>query len=570
MQVTRRTAGGPGSARPSGRAAGETGLAGKRQRNREYEAAWKQDVVGDGMISSLLYQVSKEIARGDAALGGACAPLGASCGPPCTPRAAGRSAGLSERFTPSRVQAESEEALDRLRSRLRSTFGSLLSAYGALDFNKDGQMTFGELKSGLAKRGLLSSRGDALRELRMAFAGMDVDRHGCLTVKDWVRGTPEDDGARPLQSPEASVAEGAAEMWHGRPAWSHRQPRKSPLAQALFEVHMEEHPLPEPVRRGLPKYFPMPPHYGVLDRSDAFLEKRQQHHATPTAEERELALHCTARPKMAPASARWARDRDAPTRDPPEPRYMRKVAEDLAQQAARESSCCTFRPAILQRSARHFDQIVDDGKEWHDRLYDRTRRPPAYDRMGLMGKKMTKDVEETFFRERVPRISEGSKRRARSAGCRLGVHDRLHKNLPRGRDRHSDDEREGGRAVVAVRYTRSVSFLHRSPGKAGETSDEAATTVVDSPWSAASPGAPTLRLGETLSPTSIPRRGRSNSQASMERLPTAHLQEVQDAAPATTHRLVACADTTDLLSTVAIYARALDGRNAGLAEDYGL
>jgi len=543
------------STKPSAQESARTGV---RQRNREYDAPWKQEIIADSMISGLLYQVSKQLTWvADADIKG----VGAFKSDKLCD--AGRPGSLSARCARSTAKAENEGALARLRSALCSRFGSLSSAFRTLDENGDGTLTFGELQSGLSKYRVLGQRACVLQELRMAFNGMDPDRRGVLRLKDWVRGTAEDDVARAPSRSEESVVDQIAVSSPVRPMWSHRQPKMSPIpALSLFDRHEKEHPLPVPVKKDLPNYFPMPPHYGVLERSDIFLEKRQELQTrSPNAEQREFATHCRFKPEMSPKSLTMTKRMGGPMGErgtTAEAKNKQKVTEGFVSQAAKEVAACTFQPAILRRSARHFGQLVDDGQQWHDRLYGRSLQPTPRDRMLLRRKKVTKDVEATFHRERVPRISEESKRRARSAGARLDAHTRLHMNIPRGRDDHP--EGEGADFAVTVRQTRSVSFLYRAPNKGQEAGDEAATTVAESPRSGA------RRPGETLSPRSSPGGGahegsassRSSSRASVDRLSTTQVQQARHGRRHSAHRLVASAEITDLLHALGPSARPLD------------
>jgi len=536
---------------------------GTRQRNRDYSAPWRQKCIPQDLMAVLAQQVDEHITDMSAALHSEACP---------TVKFKHFSKGLSGESAIGQAET-TDEALDEFRHRLGVKFGSLIRAFQAMDHNGDGVVTYAELKKGLQSYHMPWTETRVDRDLRAIFRALDPTGEGRLCQQDWVRGTNEDKEAMAAEAARLAAKrpkKSKVVPLDQRPQWSLNLQGTDFLNRALFECHEEHDFLPERPDRPLPNYTLMRPYEHVLQRSEKHLEKKQENIEKGLEHKaKEHARKYTYHPRLLPKSkaimeGRHVRPWEGKT-ELQEHTFARRMREDFAE--AQEEETGWFKPEINQRSRDLFMQFEDNGQDWHDRMFLRSKEPRS-DRMCLAEKKMTKEVHENYFRERTPKVGATSakmvEKRAKSLDLDVDTHTRLHM----GGYRHFENQKaEAARRARAYVRHADESVLAPRPGSqrgaspsravpAGADTD-VATTVGDD----FSPGRTEPSSSETESPTrtmatSLAVSVGSTLKSQDLRASSVSFQESSEPQPL---RVAASLDIIQLLSACGPYTRRVGG-----------
>jgi len=350
--------------------------------------------------------------------------------------------------------------LHMLRKALTERFGNLTVAFDALDTNKDGVMTFSELKNGLVRYEVQWMAATGPGGLRELFNTLDAKGLGHLGLIDWLRSSdveePDEEPfhASPRSPPGWSTwrsGEGPEqpqpESLSDRPPWSARRPDASeklgyPVFSDSTALYRQSAQPPEAVQgQAMAKtdcVSAWKAGQELLERRRAKVEavrklreakEMQENTGRPklTATSRELARKCDYLPP-------WEVDQHKQRVTKRGLRIQKMLEADRAEEAKHE----TFRPQILPQSRAMARHVHENGEAWHERA----RRPQSCGRM--VRHKQLKRADEEF----APTITAMAR-----ALCREGkVGDRLH--APRARRANKKETSS---------QTNKDTFQHESP-----------------------------------------------------------------------------------------------------------
>jgi len=546
-----------------------------KQRNRDYMAPWRQEHISQDFLADLMTQVDVELSGTSVALGKLAtrAPLVARAARAMEKGGGPRGEGLVDlRQSKDEKELAQNRLLFQFRSSLAAKFGSLKQAFQALDLNKDGNLTYGELSQLLKEHGY-SEDSAKERDIRVAFNLLDRRGVGHISLRDWLRGSDEDEDAgtavEQLQTVKVGEVRKAIPL-DQRPAWSRKKVATTPLGHLLLEVHREEDslpPNPQKAKQQAAKTSKQATQQ-LWKRTEELLERKQKKvQAHIEHDEHQHSKEMTCKPKLAPGTrklmegGRHVKPWEGKTQDH-ERIFERKLREDLEMKEQEQVQHHTFQPQVAHRSQDLFYKLANDGEEWHHRMHNRSKEIKG-DRLNLSIKKMTPDFEETWLRERTPQITKLASQRARSVDTTKDVYGRLHTNFGVYKPEPEDDS-------LTARYTRSVSFCAQPNASALPAAALRAASAqprlggggnlhgsAGSQGNLESDDVSPARTVRTQSPSASPVKGGAPSMAST----TASLggaSEWPPSASPTKHRVIATPHLVELLESCGSHARQLD------------
>jgi len=318
--------------------------------------------------------------------------------------------------------------LHLLRKALAERFGNLTIAFDALDANKDGVMTFSELKNGLVRYEVEWMAATGPGGLRELFYTLDAKGLGHLGLLDWLRssdiGEPDEEPSN--ASPGSTWRSGRPEQAQpvalsDRPPWSARRPDAStkhgyPMFSEATALHRQAKRPPKAIQK---QAVAKPDCDAAWKAGQELLERRRANvEAMRKKCEAKEMQEVTGQPRLTANSRELARNCDYL---PPweveqyEKRVTKRglrIQKMLEADRAEEAQHETFRPQILSRSRVMARHVHENGEAWHERA----RRPQSCGR--IVRQKQLKRADEEF----TPTITAMAR-----ALCREGkVGDRLH------------------------------------------------------------------------------------------------------------------------------------------------
>eukprot|EP00929_Paragymnodinium_shiwhaense_P026307 TRINITY_DN15672_c0_g1_i1.p1 TRINITY_DN15672_c0_g1~~TRINITY_DN15672_c0_g1_i1.p1 ORF type:complete len:845 (+),score=197.57 TRINITY_DN15672_c0_g1_i1:106-2640(+) len=276
---------------------------------------------------------------------------------------------------------EVERCMHRLYRCLKQQFGSVKTAFEALDLYKEGSLTYNTFKRGLEKHDVPWQEYTGRDDLRYVFRCVNIGQTGAVTLGELLatQDIGEKDADYHIDDLPIDVRRQVFKKQHqlqasDRKTWNLRRPGRT---------HAKSLP-PEPKPPS-----PSEARYTATEATEAW-EKTKGHMAHRDAWRKEQIKaqrdsgkeHCTFSPELSPRSRILMDDpefsyqlpgfRDNDNRG----RHVKVkigLADDLVE--------CTFSPVTSPRSNRLAKSVYSDGKTANERLFEKTNMP-LHDRLG--------------------------------------------------------------------------------------------------------------------------------------------------------------------------------------------